>query len=146
MGKNRLNWIVPALVAALVAVGSCALPANADPNDFPGGGFHRPIMRVGQLQWSGNVDDTTVIYVHRDSVRTVTISGKDATNVNPVLRGRLPRRPEFVDLTDVSGRGDVRIVQEPNPRNDFTAAVRIHDPQPGRGFYSFTLRWRPRFY
>ena len=37
----------------------------------------------------------------------------------------------------------MRVVQPPTPDNDFTTAVRIHDPQPGRSHYDIAPAWAP---
>ena len=101
--------------------------------------------RHGSITWSGNVDDTAVVTVHQDRVRTRVVSGKSNGNDNAQIVGRLPDRPVRLLLLQRRGRGQIRIVEQPNPGNNFTGRVRIHDPQPGSGFYSFVLSWRPRF-
>jgi hypothetical protein len=50
-------------------------------------------------------------------------------------------RPVHVWLSDVRGRGEVEVVREPNADDDYTAVVRIKDPQAGAAFYSFNLNW-----
>ena len=115
------------LASALAVVGAMALPlaAHAD----------------GQLVWSGDVDDRAQITIHGRDVRTDTLSGKSVGNVNSQVFGRLPTdHPVFLAL-DKRGRGSVRVVQQPRPFNNFTAVVRIHDPQPGAGHYRFRLNW-----
>ena len=112
---------------SLVLLGAMALPlaAHAD----------------GRLDWSGDVDDRVAVSIHGRDVQTRTLSGKSAANVNSQMFGRLPtERPVFVNLTK-RGRGTVRVVQQPNPYNNFTAVVRIHDPQPGAAHYRFRLEW-----
>ena len=94
----------------------------------------------GRVVWSGSVDDTAVISVHGSDVQTRTVSGKSVTNVNTQIRGRLPHRPVFVSLRR-RGRGQVQVTEQPRRDNDFTAKVRIHDPQPGSHFYRFALVW-----
>ena len=84
------------------------------------------------MTWSGDVDDTTIVSIHGGDVRTDTVHGKDAANVNEQVFGYLPHAPIYVFLRHREGRGQVRIVQQPNPDNNFTAKVRIHDPQAGR--------------
>lgn len=101
--------------------------------------------RAGQVTWSGTVDDTTIVSVHRGDVNTRVVSGKSASDVNTQIAGRLPARPVHVFLRQRSGRGRIRIIQQPSFANDFTARVRIHDPQSGSSFYHFVLSWsRPR--
>ena len=115
------------LASALAVAGALALPlaAHAD----------------GQLVWSGDVDDRAQVTIHGRDVRTDTLSGKSVNNVNSQVFGRLPTdHPAFLTL-DKRGRGSVRVVQQPRPFNNFTAVVRIHDPQPGAGHYRFRLNW-----
>lgn len=114
-----------ALIAAGCAV--AAVPANAQ-------GQHG-------VSWSGDVDDVVIVYVHGDRVRTETVSGHSPWNVSTNVFGRLPDRPVRVWLSDQDGRGRVRVIQQPGPDNDFTAAVRIHDPQSGKSHYHFDLNW-----
>jgi hypothetical protein len=114
---------------ALAALGAVAGPIQADP---------RPAMT-----WSGDVDDTTLIYFHGSDVRTRDIFGKASNQTSAQVLSRLPRGPIQVFLARWAGRGQVRVVQQPTPDNDFTAAVRVHDPQPGRGRYDFALAWAP---
>ena len=95
------------------------------------------------LHWSGDVDDTVIVYMHMRDVRTETVKGKPTENVNADPMGRVPDRPSVVALDAWDGRGDVHIEEQPSPRNNFTAAIRIHDPQGGRGHYSFTLSCQP---
>ncbi len=95
----------------------------------------------GRLDWSGDVDDRASVSIHGRDVRTQTISGKSVENANTQMFGRLPtERPIFVNATK-RGRGSVRVVQQPGPDNNYTAVVRIHDPQPGAGHYRFRLEW-----
>ena len=97
----------------------------------------------GGMTWSGDVDDTTIVSIHGGDVRTDTVHGKSASNINNQVFGSLPRLPIYVYLRHWDGRGQVRIIQQPNPDNGFTARVRVHDPQPGRDHYDFDLGWRP---
>ena len=123
--------------AALLGAGLLPLAAQAQ-RPFFGGEPPR-----GALHWSGDVDETTIVYVHDDQVHDRVVRGKSVDDERVDFVGRLPRRRAFVTLRDWNGRGDVRVVQQPRPGNDFTAAVRIHDPQPGDAPYRFTLVWRP---
>ncbi len=111
----------------LAALGALSGPARAQ------GG--------NDLRWSGDVDDTTIVSVRGNDVRTDTVFGKQASNINAQVFGALPRGPIQAYLRFRHGRGQVRIIQQPSPDNDFTAKVRIHDPQPGRAHYEFDVAW-----
>lgn len=97
----------------------------------------------GRLVWSGDVDDTTLVTLRGDRVRTRTTGGRDAENVQADVRGRLPDGPVELTVRQREGRGRVRIVQQPSPDNHYTAVVRIYDPQPDQAHYSFEMVWRP---
>ncbi len=118
------------IAAALASLGMSAVPANAQ-------GQRR-------VHWSGTVDDTAVISIHGTDVRTSTTSGKSVSNINADMNGRLPHRPVTVFLEQQHGRGRIRILQQPGPGNDYTAVVRVRDPQAGAGRYDFALSWQPR--
>lgn len=106
-----------------------------------------PALAAGDrtIHWSGNVDDKTIVRIHGDHVITRTITGNQTTNVNVDVERPLPvDRPVHVWLSDVQGRGTVQVVREPGPDNDYTAVIRIYDPQAGASSYSFNLHWNGR--
>ncbi len=116
---------LPAVSLALLGAMALPLAAHAD----------------GRLDWSGDVDDRASVSIHGRDVRTQTLSGKSAENVSSQMFGRLPtERSVFINVTK-RGRGMVRVIQQPGPFNNYTAVVRIHDPQPGAGHYRFRLEW-----
>jgi len=121
----KLN--LKAMTAGLAACAALAVPAAA--------------FADGSVAWSGNVDDTAIVYIHGQNAQTETISGNATRDTRAYFRGHLPHHPVFVSLRRSEGRGRVRIVQQPGPNNGFTAGVRIHDPQPGSSFYRFVLTW-----
>lgn len=95
------------------------------------------------LRWSGDVDDALEIRIQGNRVDYRTLSGKSVRNVRANLAsGGLPRRDVNVVLTDLSGRGSVSVVQQPSSYNGYTAVIRVYDPRPGYGGYSFNLGWR----
>ena len=106
-----------------------------NPSEFRGA------QTVGGLRWEGDVDDTTLVTIRHRDVQTRTVFGKGASDVHARLFGFAPERPAVVFLRHAEGRGRVRVVQQPSPENDWTAVVRLHDPQPGRAHYAFDLVW-----
>ena len=56
---------------------------------------------------------------------------------------RLPvGRPVRLHLDRKDGRGHVQLLESPNPRNNYTAIVRVVDPKGGSDRYHFRLDWR----
>jgi hypothetical protein len=116
--------MVAAAIAAFCVTG---IPASAQPRH--------------EVSWSGTVDETAVVYIHGHQARVETLAGKPVNVDQTESFGFLPRRPVNVYIADWNGRGRVKIVQQPGPGNDYTAAVRIHDRQGGAGHYHFDLAW-----
>lgn len=125
---NKTIWGLAALAIAAVSVP--AVPASAQDR--------------GRLTWSGDVDDTAVVYIRRGEVRTETLRGKGVDNARHRFLGGDDRIDGRVRLQDENGRGSIRVVQQPSRDNDYTAAVRIEDLTAGRGRYRFTLTWDDR--
>lgn len=114
-------------------------PASAGEVGAP---FHRA-MRGNRLAmtWSGDVDDALQINLGRSGVNYHTIRGQDARNVQASFNG-IPTGARELQVSQTEGRGTVVIVRQPTPENGYTATLRINDPQPGYGHYSFQLYWR----
>ena len=96
----------------------------------------------GQLRWSGNVDDTAIITLRGRDVRTRTELGRGVTSISQQVSGQLPDRAGRVELRQVSGRGQVQVIEQPSSRNNYTARVRVRDSQGGSARYSFVLDWQ----
>ena len=136
-------------LAATTLLGTTLVPAFAQ-RPFDGGrGYGRNYDRrndrnnnQSQLRWSGTVDDTAVITLRGRDVRTRTELGRGVTNVSEQVSGQLPDRRVNVALRQVSGRGQVQVIEQPSSRNNYTARVRVRDSQGGSARYSFVLDWR----
>ena len=110
-----------------------------------GGGWGRDRGTYGReaLRWSGDVDDALEIRIQGDRVDYRTLSGKGVRNVRTdVVRGGLPRSDVTVTVSDRAGRGTVSVVQQPSSWNNYTAVIRVYDPRPGYGDYSFGVSYR----
>lgn len=105
------------------------------------GQYGRNGGQAGRVRWSGTVDSTVMVVVRDGSVQTRTVNGNNVRDVRTDVQGRLPERGSDVRLRQEEGRGDVRIVEQPNARNGFTTRVRIDDPQGGSSHYAFTLAY-----
>lgn len=97
-----------------------------------------------QLVWEGEVDGAAVIYV-RGIKLTVEIPGGGAPLQREGYRffQPLPDSRQNVDVRVFEGRGEVRVIQQPNLENKYTLAVQIDDRQDGPGFYSLRFYWEP---
>ena len=94
------------------------------------------------VDWSGTVDNTATVYVQGAKAWVDNVTGKPVQNTVADFQGVVPSSDgATVDLTRESGRGDIEIVEQPTKSNNYTAAVRIMDPEPGSDQYKFELTW-----
>jgi hypothetical protein len=99
------------------------------------GGSGQRVMR-----WRGTVDGDVRISLRGSSVGYVVASGDQPRGVN--ASGSLPRRDGLLSVSLHQGRGTVSIIQHPSSYNNYTAVVRVSDPQGSYGYYDFDLVWR----
>ena len=113
--------------------------------DASNNGFDHGAEKTDKVSWSGRVDHAAVISCHAKSC--VSSSEHGAEQGAPVADERfkfskpLPNRDTEVRLEDLDGRGEIRLIEQPRERNNYTARVSIRDPGTGAGEYSFTLVW-----
>ena len=112
-------------------------PRPGYPGQGGGGG-----SGTGRATWSGRVDNVAQLILRGNNLeaRDVTGSGLQTTNQN--VNGALPRRPVTVNANKFGGRGIVRVVQQPNRTNGFTAIVEISDPRGGADNYRVDIDWQ----
>jgi hypothetical protein len=120
-----------------------ALPAAADlrfriapmtRNDVPFG--------KGQCDIRLQVDDQVEVAVHRDMVSIRTLSGQEPRNDGSECNAPLPERDiGGFNFEVMDSRNEIRLIEPPSPRNDWTAIVRIRDSAGGFGRYHFRLSW-----
>lgn len=101
----------------------------------------RNIGGPGSLTWSGRVDDVTVLEIRDRTVRDRVISGRPAESVRADFTGALPNREVTVTVEKRRGRGEVRIVEQPTRRNNYTAVIHVRDSSGGADNYEIEVRW-----
>jgi len=130
------TWVIALAVLA-------AIPAWADTqfrirqmtrDDVPRG--------KGQCDIRLQVDNEVEVAVRGDMVSIRTLSGQDARDDGSECNAPLPRR-EVPGLTfEVKdSRNEIRLVANPDRRNDFAVIVHIRDSDSGFGRYHFRLSW-----
>jgi hypothetical protein len=94
----------------------------------------------GEMTWSGTVDHEAVIEVRGQRVNVRTLQGRPVSG-QPSFSAALPRQTVSVRLEQAQGRGQVELVEQPGPDNNYAALVRILDEEGGAGQYGFRLVW-----
>ncbi len=103
-------------------------------NDVPAG--------KGQCDIRLQVDGQVEVSLHRDLAIVRRISGQEARDDGSECNVPFPER----DLRDfnfevVEHRNEIRLMEPPSKRNDFTVLVAIRDSAGGFGRYHFRLTW-----
>ncbi len=127
-------------VALLAGMFFVAAPqANAD--DWYQGNWNG---QNAVARWRGSVDDTANIYIQGGRIWAERTSGKGVHTDENRTFSTLPNGPSRVFILRAEGRGRIFVFQQPRRDNNYTAGIRIEDPQPGRGQYRFVLSFEPR--
>jgi hypothetical protein len=105
-------------------------------NDVPPG--------KGQCDIRLQVDNQVEVAVRGDFVNIRRLSGQEPRDDGSECNFPLPDRER--DLREfrfevMDSRNEIRLVEEPSRRNDFTARVAIRDNSGGFGRYHFRLSW-----
>jgi len=110
--------------------------------DASGNLFEQGAEKTDHVAWKGRVDGAVVVSCHQQSCVSSVEQGAPVADEHFKFSRPLPDRDSDVRLEDPEGRGEVRLIEQPRQRNNYTARVSIHDPQGGAGEYSFTLVWK----
>lgn len=130
------NWVM--ILAVLAAIPACAdtrfRVRQMTRNDVPQG--------KGQCDIRIDVDNEVEVTVRRDMVLVRTLSGRDARDVGSECNAPLPDRDlRGFNFEVTERRNEIRLLEEPSRRNDFSTIVRIRDGAGGMGRYAFRLSW-----
>lgn len=107
-----------------------------------GGVFDRANNRGrNQVKWSGRVEDEVLISCAADHCTSEAVRGVPVMREHFKFGHPLPQSDVEVALENPDGRGTIRLVEQPNEHNGYTARVQIRDPQSGASDYGFTLTW-----
>jgi hypothetical protein len=97
--------------------------------------------RIEKIAWSGRVDQRAIISCQGKNCVSSAAEGAPVAEERFKMSRPLPNRDVEVSLVESQGRGEIRLVEQPSERNQYTARVSIQDPEAGAGEYSFTLVW-----
>lgn len=104
-------------------------------------GFEHGERRLDHVKWTGRVDEAAVISCQKMTCASSASPGAPVADEHFKFSRALPNRDYEVRLEGQEGRGEIRLIDQPRQRNNYTARVSIRDPQAGAGEYTFTLVW-----
>lgn len=94
------------------------------------------------FRWTGTVDQDVQIVIRGRSATVRTLRGQRYRDARYNFSGRGNRnRRGRADVDKHDGRGKIRVIQQPNRRNNYTTIIRVEDPKGGADRYSFTVEW-----
>jgi hypothetical protein len=96
----------------------------------------------GRAFWRGTVDQEVQLFIRSRDIETRTISGSAFGSGTFSFTSSLPTRNVSVDVIKKAGRGTVRVLEQPNRDNDYTAVVQIIDGGGGAKEYQLEIVWR----
>lgn len=97
-----------------------------------------------RLVWSGRVDGDVIVECRADHCESLVQSGLPVKREQAKFSRPMPADTQ-VTLDETSGRGDIRILEQPAARNRYAVRVRIHAQAAESGEQEFRLSWpRPR--
>jgi len=108
-------------------------PVRDDRNN--NGGYGRGVV------WSGRVDGRDLIHIRGNQLWVDHREGQAITQTEHRFYRVLPTYQVSINVRRLSGRGDVRVLQQPSPYNNYTAVIQIEDRDHGADFYSLEIDW-----
>lgn len=97
------------------------------------------------FRWRGRVDGVDDILIRGSEVRIDHVSAQPIQHQEYRFTAPLPPAEVELRLEVVKARGDVRILEQPTRRNDYTAVVRVDDQDHGGDSeYELELSWSRR--
>ncbi len=115
--------------------------SNNSGGGIGGGNNNGGGQRNGRAYWRGLVDKQVQLVIRNRNIETQTIGGRAYPAGRFSFTASLPTRNVSVDVDKKSGRGDVRVIQQPSRDNDYTAIIQISDSDSGAKEYQLEINW-----
>lgn len=121
------------------------VPPRVDSRDRGNGGWNDGNGGWGSgtaMHWSGNVDNEIEIRLQGRRFDERTLAGGQPYDQRTSVVDGLPNRDVRLVIAQRQGRGTVYVAQQPSAYNNYTAVIRVRDPQGGYGYYDFDVQYR----
>lgn len=102
---------------------------------------HPPQQAGGVIRWRGTVDGRDELRFQGEQVTIRHLEAGPVRNPSAVFSDPVPVHPVKVTLNIITGRGEVRILEQPTHLNNYTIVVEIIDSKNGAAEYEFELAW-----
>lgn len=95
----------------------------------------------GRMRWRGRVDAEILLEVRGAAVTEKNIAGKSFNNGRFTFSSPMPARELELRIEKKKARGSVEVVEKPTYSNNYTAVLRIRDPQKDAADYELEVIW-----
>jgi len=95
----------------------------------------------GRMRWRGRVDAEILLEVRGAAVTEKNVAGKSYNNGRFTFSAPMPARELELRIEKKKVRGSVEIVEKPSYSNNYTAVLRIRDPQKDAADYEVEVIW-----
>jgi hypothetical protein len=95
----------------------------------------------GKVRWRGRVDIEVLLEVRGAAVTEKLVAGRSFNNGRYTFSSPMPARELDLKIENRKVRGTVEVVEKPSPSNNYTAIIRVRDPQGDAADYEFELIW-----
>jgi hypothetical protein len=98
----------------------------------------------GYARWSAQVDDRVHVTIQGNRATVSTVAGRPVANMNIDFHGGsgVPDRGvSDLQMRKLQGRGEVRVIHAPDPR-DSSLVFEVNDDDGGSDFYEIEFTWR----
>ncbi len=97
---------------------------------------------TGKVTWRGTVDDEVQLIISNNTVQVRTVTGSQFPDGYYNFTSALPNRRVNVWVNKKKGRGDARVIQQPDRNNNFTTIIQVRDSGSGAKDYEVEVLWR----
>ena len=98
--------------------------------------------KSGKVFWTGMVDATVQLVIKGGQIKTRTVAGQTYPAGVPSFTSPLPNRGNYkIKVKKKDGRGKVKILQQPNSNNNYTAIIEVTDKGGGAKSYTVEISW-----
>jgi hypothetical protein len=97
---------------------------------------------LGTAVWSGMVDADVFLKIRGDKINSQAASGAPESRGAYIFTSEMPRNSRIhVRVRIKNGRGQARVIEQPDRNNDYTAMVQIRDEPNGAKRYTLEIYW-----
>ena len=94
-------------------------------------------------RWQGYVDREVRIQLQDANAYVQAMGNHEPRTGRGQTLARLPHQDGMLRVERVEGRGQVDVIQQPNASNNYTATLRVRDPNSGASPYRIVAYWQP---